>query len=132
MWKVLIADDEKLICRLVQALVDWPSLGMTVAATAENGLDALKLIEECNPDILITDIRMPGCNGLELIRQAKEICPELEIIIISGYAHFEYAQSAISYGVGNYILKPINQQELNETLEKIRKRLQEKERISEM
>ncbi len=132
MWKVLIADDEKLICRLVQALVDWPSLGMTVAATAENGLDALKLIGECNPDILITDIRMPGCNGLELIRQAKEICPELEIIIISGYAHFEYAQSAISYGVGNYILKPINQQELNETLEKIRKRLLEKERISEM
>ena len=89
MWKVIIADDEKLICRLVQALVDWSSLDMELAATAENGLEALALIEKCNPDILITDIRMPGCNGLELIKQAKEIKPDLEIIIISGYAHFE-------------------------------------------
>ena len=128
MWKVLIADDEKLICRLVQALVDWTSLDMVVEATAENGLEALELIRECNPDILITDIRMPGCNGLELIRQAKEINPELEIIIISGYAHFEYAQSAISYGVGNYILKPIKQQELLETLQKIKGRLEEKKK----
>ena len=125
MWKVIIADDEKLICRLVQALVDWNSLGMEIAGTAENGLEALELIKELKPNILITDIRMPGCDGLELIKQARELQPDIEIVIISGYAHFEYAQTAIAYGVGNYLLKPIKQNELIETLQKIVKRLED-------
>ena len=98
MLKVIIADDERLICRLVQALADWESLGMEVAALAENGLEALELIKSREPDILITDIRMPGCDGLELIRSAKELMPDLEVVIISGYAHFEYAQKAMKYG----------------------------------
>ena len=122
MLKVIIADDEKLICRLVQALGDWDALGMEVAGMAENGLEALELIGKVEPDILITDIRMPGCDGLELIRRAKEMRPELEVIIISGYAHFEYAQSAIQYGVGTYLLKPIKKEQLMEALEKMRGR----------
>lgn len=122
MLKVIIADDERLICRLVQALADWDALNMEVAGTAENGLEALELIQEKEPDILITDIRMPGCDGLELIARAKEARPELEIVIISGYAHFEYAQSAMKYGVGNYLLKPIKQEELMETLLRIGER----------
>ena len=89
MLKVIIADDEKLICRLVKALADWNLLGMEVVGEAENGFEALELIRSEEPDILITDIRMPGCDGLELIRQARELKPDLEIIIISGYAHFE-------------------------------------------
>ena len=107
MWKVMIVDDEKLICKLVQALVE-----------------ALDMLQQYRPDILITDIRMPGMDGLELIKNAKKICPELEIIIISGYAHFEYARNALSLGVGNYLLKPIKQDELNETLRKIGERLE--------
>ena len=91
---------------------------MEVAGLAENGPEALELIERERPDILITDIRMPGCDGLELIRRAKELRPELEIVIISGYAHFEYAQTAIRYGVGNYLLKPIKKDELMETSER--------------
>ena len=122
MIRVIIADDERLICRLVQALADWDALGMKVAGTAENGLEALELVESLEPDILITDIRMPGCDGLELIRRAKELRPQLEVVIISGYAHFEYAQSAIQYGVGNYLLKPIKKGELMETLQKMRDR----------
>ena len=122
MLKVVIADDERLICRLVQALGDWEVLDMEVAGLAENGLEALALIERERPDILITDIRMPGCDGLELIRRAKELRPELEIVIISGYAHFEYAQTAIRYGVGNYLLKPIKKDELMETLRKMKER----------
>ena len=109
MLKVIIADDERLICRLVQTL-------------AENGLEALELVQSRHPDILITDIRMPGCDGLELIRSAKQIMPDLEVVIISGYAHFEYAQSAMKYGAGYYLLKPIKQAELMETLEKIREK----------
>ena len=122
MIRVIIADDEKLICRLVQALADWDSLGMEVAGTAENGLEALQLVEALEPDILITDIRMQGCDGLELIRRAKELRPQLEVVIISGYAHFEYAQSAIQFGVGNYLLKPIKKEELMDTLRKMKER----------
>lgn len=126
MWKVMIVDDEKLICKLVQALVEWDKLGMQMAAQAENAIQALDMLQQYRPDILITDIRMPGMDGLELIKNAKKICPELEIIIISGYAHFEYARNALSLGVGNYLLKPIKQDELNETLRKIGERLDAK------
>lgn len=122
MLKVIIADDEAHICKLVQALVDWDRLGLEVIGIASNGLEAIELVENCKPDILITDIRMPGCNGLELIQAVKSKQENLEIIIISGYAHFEYAQSAIKFGVGDYLLKPIKQAELIATLEKIRER----------
>ena len=122
----MIVDDEKLICKLVQALVEWDKLGMQMAAQAENAIQALDMLQQYRPDILITDIRMPGMDGLELIKNAKKICPELEIIIISGYAHFEYARNALSLGVGNYLLKPIKQDELNETLRKIGERLDAK------
>ena len=81
MWKVIIADDEKLICRLVQALVDWNSLGMEIAGTAENGLEALELIKELKPNILITDIRMPSMDGLELSRMVKAELPDIKIVI---------------------------------------------------
>ncbi|HOO28333.1 MAG TPA: response regulator [Lachnospiraceae bacterium] len=127
MLKVIIADDEKLICRLVQTLADWEALGMQVAGTAENGLEALELIRTLEPDILITDIRMPGCDGLELIEQAKKISPQLEVVIISGYAHFEYAQTAIRFGVGNYLLKPIKQTELMDTLKSIGEKIEKTE-----
>lgn len=132
MWKVMIVDDEKLICRLVKALVKWDELGMELAAMAGNAPEALELAEKCQPDILITDIRMPGMDGLELIREMKKRCPEIEIIIISGYAHFEYAKNAIALGVGNYILKPINQDELNKTLGKIGERLKEKTYVKKL
>ena len=123
MLKVIIADDEQRICRLVQVLADWEALGMEVIGTAENGFEALDLVKKTHPDILITDIRMPGCDGLELIRQAKLSCAHLEVVIISGYAHFEYAQNAIRYGVGNYLLKPIRREELMETLLKMKERI---------
>lgn len=119
MLKVVIADDEERVCRLVQMLVDWNALGMEVVGMAANGFEALELLKEHNPDILITDIRMPGCNGLELIEKAREILPNLEITLISGYAQFEYAQMAMSFGINSYILKPINKDTLISTLQKL-------------
>ena len=130
MIRVIIADDEDRVCRLIQALVDWKELDMEVVGTASNGNEALVLIQKVNPDILITDIRMPGCNGLELIEQAKNICPQLHIMIISGYAHFEYAQSAMRFGVREYLLKPINKEELTAVLLRT-KELIEKENITD-
>lgn len=126
MLKVLIADDESKICQLIQKLVNWQALEMEVAAVAGDGIEALEKIREVHPDIVITDIRMPGCDGLELVRLGKEANPKTEFVIISGYRHFEYAQSAIRYGVGAYILKPIKKEELMETLQKIGEKFRQK------
>ena len=131
MLKVVIADDEERICKLIYALVDWQSLSMEVVATAHNGLEVLEFVKNDSADILITDIRMPGMSGLDLIQTLKKEKPEMEIIIISGYAHFEYAKAAISYGVGNYLLKPINKTELISTLEKVRDAILNKRAIEE-
>lgn len=126
MIKVLIADDEERICQLIRALVDWEAMELELVGFAHNGLEAGELVEKLRPDILITDIRMPGCSGLELIQRTKQSVNDLEIIVISGYAHFEYAQQAIRYGVGDYLLKPINRAELTATLEKLKRRIREK------
>lgn len=85
--KVIIADDEEKVCQLIEHLVDWKTMGMEIAAVAHNGIEALEAIRKWQPDIVITDIRMPGYSGLELIRQSKDILPNLEFIIISGYRH---------------------------------------------
>ncbi len=131
MVKVVIADDEEWICRLIKALVDWEKLGLEIAGIAHNGIEAAGMVEQCHPDILITDIRMPGCSGLELIQRVKEQDKDLEIIIISGYAHFDYAQQAIKFGVGDYLLKPINRAELNATLEKLKERVCQRKSVEQ-
>lgn len=132
MIKVILADDEPKVCNLIRNLFDWASLGMVISGVAENGIEALELIEIHQPDLIITDIRMPGCDGLELIRRAKELKGDLEFIIISGHRHFEYAQAAIRYGVSDYIPKPIDRDEMLETLQKMRrKNLQKQSRLSE-
>ncbi|HBE78077.1 MAG TPA: DNA-binding response regulator [Firmicutes bacterium] len=120
MIRVLIADDEEKVCTLISKLVNWKDFDMEVVATVYNGIEALERIKELAVDVVITDIRMPGYDGIELIAKAKEINDHIEFIIISGYRHFEYAQSAIKYGVSDYLLKPIKKEELTATLEKIR------------
>lgn len=116
MLKVLIIDDEEKVCRLIQCLIDWESLGLHIAGICHDGLLALDMVKETSPDIIITDIRMPGCDGLTLIRAAKEFNPGIHFIIISGYGQFDYAQRAIQYGVSDYILKPIKEKDLKATL----------------
>jgi len=129
MLRVVIADDEERICKLIQILADWPRLGMEVAGIATNGPDALTAVGQTHADILITDIRMPGMDGLELIAKAKALLPDLEVIIVSGYAQFDYARTAIRHGVGEYLLKPINKETLNTTLEKTALRCTDKIRV---
>lgn len=126
MLKVIIADDEVKICQLICKLVDWEALDMEVAGVAGNGLEALEKIRSMVPDVVITDIRMPGLDGMEMIRQARQVNGNIAFIIISGYRHFEYARTAIKYGVSDYLLKPIKKEELVATLEKIRERYLER------
>ena len=120
MISAVIADDEEKIIRLIKALGDWDTLGISVIGTASNGLEALDILRRDKVDILITDIRMPGCDGITLIEQVKKISPGTHVIIISGYAEFNYAQAAVKYGVTDYLLKPINRDMLNDALSKIK------------
>ena len=122
MIRVIVADDEYKVCQLICQLINWEELGMQLVGTASNGIEALQMIEMERPDLVLTDIRMPGYDGMELLKRARQINPNMEFIIISGYSHFEYAQTAIRYGVSDYILKPINKETLNATLQKVRQR----------
>lgn len=126
MIRVVIADDEVKVCQLICSLIDWKSVDMEIVGVAHNGIEALELIKNLQPDLMITDIRMPGYDGLEMICRGKQIKKDIDFIIISGYSHFEYAQSAIKYGVSDYILKPIKKQNLLDTLNKIREKYRQR------
>lgn len=125
--KLLIVDDEIRLCRLIDHLIDWNQLNLTSIGYCHDGLIALQAIEEKRPDIVITDIRMPNCSGLELIETVKIKYPEIHIIVISGHSDFAYAQSAIKFGVEDYLLKPIRQIELKSALQKIIQKHQEQQ-----
>ena len=126
MIKVLIADDEKNICLMIQKLISWEEFGMEVVGLANTGVDAVRLMEEERPEIVISDIRMPGYDGLEVVQKAHDLGLSIDFVIISGYKYFEYAHKALTLGVEHYLLKPIDKGELEETLSKIlRKRKQD-------
>lgn len=121
MIRVLICEDEKRICKLIQNIISWEELGFEIVDVADTGTEAIEKIKLYSPDVVITDIRMPGCTGLEMIQQVKS--DKIKFIIISGYKQFEYAQSAIKYGVEDYILKPIDKDELTNALIRIKRNL---------
>ncbi|WP_343084444.1 response regulator [Blautia producta] len=132
MIKVFLIDDERKIIALIERLVDWENLGLEVVGSANSGKKGLDSIIELKPDIVITDIRMPGIDGLEMIRCVRDMGLNVHFILISGHKHFEYAQSAIKYGVENYLLKPVNKQELVDNLVNVRdKILNEKDMMLE-
>ena len=104
MLKLLIADDEKAIRDSISTLIDWSSLDIKLIGTAKNGIDAYNMILDQYPDIILTDIKMPGLTGLELIRKIHEIAPQTEFIILSCYGVFEFAKEAMQYGFQHYLL----------------------------
>jgi two-component system response regulator YesN len=118
-WRVLIVDDEFRIGMLIKKLIRWNELDMECLNVADNGETALHIIREEIPDIVITDIRMPKINGLDLISMTRETSQKVKFVVVSGYKEFEYAHRALQYGVDDYLLKPINENELNEVLKKI-------------
>lgn len=120
MLKVLIADDEKMICSLISQLLDWNALGYEIVGMAYTGVDAYEMIRKEQPDVIISDIRMPGYDGIELIKRTKEAGIEAEFVMISGFKQFEYAQNAMKYGVKYYLLKPIEEDKLQEIAEEIK------------
>ena len=129
MEKVLIVDDEPKVCQLICELIDWRALNMEIVGTANDGIKALDMVREFNPDIIVTDIRMPGYDGLELINRITGTGKDAEVVIISGYSQFEYAQMAIKYGVSEYLLKPIKKEELYRTILKIQGKFRQKKEL---
>ncbi|MBD3922295.1 response regulator transcription factor [Paenibacillus sp. PR3] len=125
MMKVVIVDDEPKVRQGLQTLIPWESLGFTVAATAANGQEALVVIKEEVPEVVIVDIRMPVMDGLQLIQQLTSIGHRMQFIILSGYADFEYAQQAIKYGVTGYLLKPVDTREMSANLIRVRERIEQ-------
>lgn len=123
MLRVVLADDENKVILLMQKLIDWEALGYEIAGTANDELRALELVREKQPHLLITDVRMPGCDGIELIQRAKALQPKLHFIVISGYRKFEYAQNALKYGVEDYLLKPLKQEELTGILLRLKEKM---------
>lgn len=126
MYTVVVADDEEELRRALIRRVDWECIGFSVVGEAENGMEALELVEKYEPDLLLTDIRMPFLSGIELARQVREVRPTTQIAFLSGFDDFSYAQQAIQYNIVSYMLKPISASELTEELVKIRKKIDEK------
>ena len=112
MYRVIIVDDEPVIRRGLRETIEWDALGLEVAGEAADGIEALKLIRETRPEILITDIRMPEMDGIRLIQEVKKLDLNIKITILSGYSDYDYLKAAIRLGVDNYLLKPIDNDEL--------------------
>lgn len=117
--KVVIADDEVYVCSLLKHLIDWNGLGLSLAGEYHNGNDVISHFEKEPVDILICDIEMPGLSGNELIKHVATHYPQCKCMVISGFRVFEYARSAMQYGVTKYLLKPIDGEELNAALKSI-------------
>ncbi|MDD9267188.1 response regulator [Paenibacillus sp. GCM10023248] len=116
MYRVFLVDDEPLIVEGLSNGVNWDDFGLELCGTADNGRQALDQLRLVPADILITDISMPVMNGLDLIRCARQIRPELKVIILSGYDEFNYLKEGMMLGIENYLLKPIHFEELYSTL----------------
>ncbi|HEY4390559.1 MAG TPA: response regulator transcription factor [Paenibacillus sp.] len=123
MYKVFIVDDEPFIIEGLYDIVDWAELGMEIVGQAGNGLEALEALKHIPADILVTDISMPKMNGLDLIRHARELRPELKVIVLSGYNEFDYIKEGMMLGIENYLLKPINLEEFEATLNTVAEKL---------
>ncbi|WP_028973110.1 response regulator [Spirochaeta cellobiosiphila] len=126
MYSILLVDDEVPVRRMIQTSIDWEAYGFQIIDEAENGLEALEIIQEKNPDIVITDIKMPYMDGIDLIRRIRDSHPNTTVIIFSGYDEFTYAQTAIQLDVAYYALKPLSKDDFIDLLVRLKKHLDEK------
>lgn len=125
MFKVFLVEDEKVVREGIRENVLWEQYGFHYTGDASDGELALPMIRKIQPDLLITDIKMPFMDGLSLIKLVRKELPKTKIVIISGYDDFSYAQQAIHLGVEQYLLKPIIKDKLVEMLIEMREKMQE-------
>ena len=126
-YKVILVDDEEEVIDVIERKIHWDMLGFDVVGSANNGVKALELVEKLQPDVVITDIKMPYMDGLELSRRLNNDYQNIHIIIFTGFDEFEYAKEAVHLEIEEYMLKPINALELSDCLKRVKNSL-DKER----
>ena len=119
MYKVLVVDDERIILEGISKIIDWNKHDCVLMGTAKNGLEALAAVQAERPDIIITDIKMPGMNGLQLVEKVSELYPGTAFIMLSGFSEFDYAREAMRFGVKHYLLKPCNENAIKQALDEV-------------
>lgn len=126
MYTVLMVDDEEDIRKALISAVDWQELGFEIVGEASNGVEALELVEQLDPDLLVSDIKMPLVGGIELARAVRELRPNVQIVFLSGYDHFKFAKEAIRYNILEYLLKPLSPKQIVEEFKNIKNKMDEK------
>jgi two-component system, response regulator YesN len=116
--RVLLADDEPVIIRGLKKLISWEKLGTNIVGEASDGLELKQQIEEHNPDLIISDISMPGYTGIDIICEIHEAGRSVKVIFISAYQEFTYARQALQYGALDYLVKPVNKNQLEQVVSK--------------
>ena len=124
MLKVLVVDDEAFVRRGIVMETDWDSLGCVVVAEAGNGLEGIMAVHRYEPDLIISDIRMPHMDGIEMLKKLREEGSEVRVIFLTAYSEFEYAQSAIKLLASDYLLKPFEDGELEKTIIRIKETME--------
>lgn len=128
MLKVLIVDDEALVRRGIVLGVDWAALGCVVVGEAANGEEGIAAVERFSPNLIITDVRMPKMDGIEMMNRLREKGCRAHVIVLTAYSDFSYARSALQFGADDYLLKPFRDQELTAAIDRIHRK--ERERTS--
>ena len=131
MLKIFLAEDEVVVRETIKRMIPWEELGFELVGEAADGEMALPLLLRQQPDLLITDIKMPFMDGLEFSDILKTKMPKIQIIILSGYGEFDYAKEAIKIGVTDYLTKPVTGEQLLEALNKVKQKLDKKKRQEE-
>lgn len=132
MWKMMVVEDESIVRIGMRHMIDWESHGVKWELEASNGAEALSLLEDRSVDIVMTDIRMPVMDGIELIKQLKALYPEIHIILVSSYNDFVYVQEALRLGVVDYLHKPtMSKQEIISSMQRVIDKLEQSERALE-
>lgn len=126
MYRVFLADDEPWVLLGLKNMIDWRENSFVICGEATDGFKAWERICNTRPDLVFSDIQMPGLNGIELISRIREEGMDTEVVIISGYSEFEYAREGLKYGCADYLLKPVDEEELVSCLKKIREKLEQK------
>lgn len=116
MYQVVLVDDESIILQGLLRVIPWGDFGCQVAGTASDGVEGVSLVRKVRPDILLTDIRMPNLNGLQMIAALKSEFPRMQITVLTAYRDFDYAHQALHLGVSRYLLKPSKMEELQEAI----------------
>ncbi|MEG1520678.1 MAG: response regulator, partial [Clostridia bacterium] len=131
MYKLILADDERKIRTVLNSIIDWKGLNLTKVCECDNGDQLVQKVLEEKPDIVLSDMRMPGIHGKELLEKLREIDKNLRVIVISGFDDFTYLKQAVVSGVEDYIMKPIDIKELNKALVNAIAKINENEKYNE-